>query len=1142
MGLSILTWNVRGVMSSSLCLNELLERTNCDIALISEHKLLPHNLEFMNCLNNNYSSYSRSDITVNSYSMLKCGKGGVSVMYKKSLASRIELLEAGNDRIIGIKLTNPASKPYYIFSVYLPSNNYINDYREAISYLQEIFTYYSENGHVVLAGDMNASLSQHNHINSGKSNELRRFVSDNCIKAINSLPGCSGPNYTYLTVKSMIDYILTDDVTSWFVRKCQILSEGTFSSTSDHLPILCEFNVDTNIAITPIADTKWIAWHKATDDGLKEYKETLSERLEYMLDHKLQTASDLNLFESEVVACILKTAYDTLPVKMPSAYTKPYWNENIKILHKKERQERVEWLKAGRPRDKTNVLYSNYKYAKEQFRIAQRSASEDYMEKSINEIQNAAECDIRLFWKLTKKFKHNNSYSNIQLVQDGKVLTSLDMVLNAFETFYSDIYTEKSNPEFDENYKQQIEAKYIDFVCQSFNNFQELLDTDISEHELGSILTNLKKLKAPGWDLIQNEHILYGGNTLRLILLKLYNSIMKLEMVPESWKKGLIIPIYKGQRKSRSDINSYRPVTLLPVFYKVYEKILQSRIINYLSVNSIVFPNRQQQGFQPKLSCISTVFNLQETIQYNIDQGSCTYVAFLDIKKAFDTVWHQNLLVKLHELGICGKLWRIICKLYENMRSAISINRHTSSWFPVEQGVRQGGVLSTLLFLVHNNDLLNDIEKSGKGSKVGSTDCSCPTYVDDIALVANSPANLQTLASTAYRHSCTRRYQVNVDKSCVVIFGTNYRTTHQQISIKLGNAVIPQKRSVTHLGVRQESNRSSTVRTREACTKGRSVFYSMADIGVRPCGLHPDISIDLYKKVVIPTVLYGCEIWNNLKQCDRTELNKFQRMIVKKSQGFHPYVRSDMCEAMVGLFRIQAEVDRRKLLFLRSLCDLSYKTVSNQLFLFKLFMFLDYGIDSGFIGDIIRIMSTYNLQHFLYQYVQTLHFPNKRTWKTVVNKAIYQYEQSQWHQRIYNDSDFTIFRQLQPKVGLASVYVMGKLIKDKTLIVSIAKLWVMKPTVRHTCHLCGKVQTNILTHLVGECINTRQQFAVFYSNVQQHFGQNIARELSSCSAINLLVKLLGLTFATEISQSAVTILGKECFKLMKQLTRGLPLY
>ena len=123
MGLYIATWNVRGAMSSALSLHDLLEQTNCDVALISEHKLLPHSLVFLNSINGNYISHSCCDKTLDCYSMLRCGKGGVSIMYKNTLASRIELINTDRYRLIGIRLLGLTAKPFIIFSVYMPSNN-----------------------------------------------------------------------------------------------------------------------------------------------------------------------------------------------------------------------------------------------------------------------------------------------------------------------------------------------------------------------------------------------------------------------------------------------------------------------------------------------------------------------------------------------------------------------------------------------------------------------------------------------------------------------------------------------------------------------------------------------------------------------------------------------------------------------------------------------------------------------------------------------------------------------------------------------------------------------------------------------------------------------------------------------------------
>ena len=132
------------------------------------------------------------------------------------------------------------------------------------------------------------------------------------------------------------------------------------------------------------------------------------------------------------------------------------------------------------------------------------------------------------------------------------------------------------------------------------------------------------------------------------------------EVIPDSRKRGIIVPIYKGHNKGKSALESYRPVTLLSVILKVFEKVLHNRITLYLSKSNIISPNIQQQGFQTNFSCITAAYTVQEEIQYNLDQGSCTYAAFMDIKRAFDTVWHNALFVKLHDLGIQGKVWRIL--------------------------------------------------------------------------------------------------------------------------------------------------------------------------------------------------------------------------------------------------------------------------------------------------------------------------------------------------------------------------------------------------------------------------------------------------------------------------------------------------
>ena len=256
------------------------------------------------------------------------------------------------------------------------------------------------------------------------------------------------------------------------------------------------------------------------------------------------------------------------------------------------------------------------------------------------------------------------------------------------------------------------------------------------------------------------------------ILCDIFNAILEVKYVPSLWKKSIIVPIHKGNNKPKADPNSYRPVSLLCTIFKVFEKIIHDRIQSFILSNEH-FENAHQQGYQKSLSCTTASFVLQETIYYNIENKSNVYSAFLDSTKAFDSVWRQGLMVKLNKLGIIGKLWSIIDDCHIDTHSAIVVNGCMSKWFNVEQGVRQGGVLSGFLYSVFINDLLIELNNASKNMGILNTKISNPTLADDIALLSLTPAGLQMLLNVAYEYSCKWRFNFSAEKSNVVIFRDN---------------------------------------------------------------------------------------------------------------------------------------------------------------------------------------------------------------------------------------------------------------------------------------------------------------------------------------------------------------------------------
>ena len=158
------------------------------------------------------------------------------------------------------------------------------------------------------------------------------------------------------------------------------------------------------------------------------------------------------------------------------------------------------------------------------------------------------------------------------------------------------------------------------------------------------------------------------------------------------------------------------------------------------------------------------------------------YAASVDIKRTSDTVWHSALFVTLHGLGIQGKVWCILLEMYKCLERCVSQNRKLSSWLPVKQGVKEGGVLSTFLYLVFMNDLLDEIRSIRKGSCIGSTDSSCPAYVDDMVFLANSPNQLQDIV---FVYACKDHFNIHPDKKFFSIFRKKTKPLSQNIHIKL---------------------------------------------------------------------------------------------------------------------------------------------------------------------------------------------------------------------------------------------------------------------------------------------------------------------------------------------------------------------
>ncbi len=158
--------------------------------------------------------------------------------------------------------------------------------------------------------------------------------------------------------------------------------------------------------------------------------------------------------------------------------------------------------------------------------------------------------------------------------------------------------------------------------------------------------------KTGGNDGLVGELFKYGGKGMANLLEVLYGVVWTEESIPKQWRQGLIVRLYK-----KEDPGNYRGITLLNVVGKVFSKILNNRLVSRLEAERAL--HEGQAGFREKRSCVDNIFTLK-IVQGRMREGKHTYACFLDVRKAFDTVWHHGLWYKLWELWVWGRMWRVI--------------------------------------------------------------------------------------------------------------------------------------------------------------------------------------------------------------------------------------------------------------------------------------------------------------------------------------------------------------------------------------------------------------------------------------------------------------------------------------------------
>ena len=312
------------------------------------------------------------------------------------------------------------------------------------------------------------------------------------------------------------------------------------------------------------------------------------------------------------------------------------------------------------------------------------------------------------------------------------------------------------------------------------------LDDTISENDLLNAVKKLKMKKAAYSDRISNEIIKSSIDILMKGFIKIFNAILKSGIFPDSWCEGLISPIFKSG--NTSDPNNYRGICVSSCLGKLLCLILNERLISFVKTKNLIHPS--QIGFMPGNRTADHIFTLKTLHDKYVCQNNNEkiYACFVDFKKAFDSVWHEGLFLKLLQNKIGGQFYDLIKNLYSNTKCAIKLSDQRTPFFSYQKGVRQGCNLSPILFNIYINELPYLFEKTISDPFVlpnGMT-ISSLLYADDLVILSRSKSGLQNCLNQLHHWSKKWLMEINMKKTKVMIF-QKHNSKLQDISFLLGN-------------------------------------------------------------------------------------------------------------------------------------------------------------------------------------------------------------------------------------------------------------------------------------------------------------------------------------------------------------------
>jgi exonuclease III len=838
MAVTIGSFNLHGWNQGSPYLKNLCNV--CDIIMVQEHWLLPQDLVKFNDFDAEFIGVSSSAMSVAIGKGILRGRpyGGIGALVNKKIASQFKCV-AISERYMAIIVGN-----LLMFNVYFPNCVDIEIYMNAMtSLLTDIRDLINRNRKlkVVICGDFNFEFVD----NHAGCLLVKQLMADFNLTLCDDLYKDSNV-FTYrnfaLNQFSCIDHCIVDDTIRSDILSVEIVDSGI--NLSDHVPVIIKFNYNCVMevaaslprALAPkCTKYRWdkvdtYCYYNATREGLSAIN----------TDDGVSSPAAIDALYDSIVLCLQDASAAYIP-RTTGDFYKFWWDNNLSDLKAKSIDAHNLWKDSGRPR--SGVVFDIMKSAKAIYKRALRHKDRGDFNVVSNDLNDCLlGKDHTAFWKTWKaNFTHNGHFPD---VIDGSSDPSL--IANKFASIFEAACSPNSQAAGDRLFNEFVNS-YNEFIASDNHE----VFSDISVELIDWCTRSMKLHKAAGIDGIEVEHLLHAHPIVCLLLCRLFNAMLQCGHVPRGFHYGIIIPVVKDPCGDISNANNYRGITLSPTISKLFEMCIMNKFGHLLVASDLQF------GFRKFLGCSNAIFTVQSVVDYFVKHGSTVNVCTLDMSKAFDKVNHNGLYIKLMKHRVPPALLHVLIDWYSKSCAFVRWNGALSSCFELLCGVRQGGVLSPVLFTLYVDDIIVKLRSARLGCSIHNVYVGCVMYADDLVLIASSISTMQSMVNICAGEMAYLDMRFNVAKSSVMRIGKRYK--HQCVSLTVCGDTLQFVALVKYLGVYIISGLHFMV----DISKLKSKFYAALNGILSKCrgrdGMSDMVTMHLINTFCRPLLLYGCD-------------------------------------------------------------------------------------------------------------------------------------------------------------------------------------------------------------------------------------------------------------------------------------------